>query len=186
MVKIIGIDLAGLEKNDTGFCVLEAKSASVRLMKSNLEIVLAVEKENQAGKVDLLCIDGPTTLPVQNTRRCDDQLSDLGVLPPLIGGMRYLTMRASKLRTSLEEKGYKVIEVSNNATARVLGYWDPEPVRRQKSLLQLGITGDIERRMFSKDEVDSVTTALAGLLFLEGKADEVGDNEGLIVVPQPV
>jgi len=177
-MKIIGIDLAGFEKNDTGFCVFENKTVRVKILKTDSEILSEIEIE----KPDLICIDGPTTLPVQNQRRCDLELKQYGALPPLLGGMRYLTMRANRLREKLQN--YKVIEVLNIATAKILGFWDQDPAKRQKALLAMDIKGDIEQREMTKDEIDSITAAITGYLYLEGKTQEIGDEEGVIIVPK--
>ena len=177
-MRIVGIDLAGFEKNDTGFCVFENKTVRVKTLKTDKEILDEIEIE----KPDLICIDGPITLPAQNQRNCDLELKKYGAIPPLVGGMRYLTMRGNRLREKLS--GYKVIEVLNVATAKILGFWDPDPLKRQKALLAMDLKGDIEKRAMTKDEVDSITAAIAGYLYLEGKAEEVGDVEGVIVVPK--
>lgn len=177
-MKIIGIDLAGLEKNDTGFCVFEDKNVRVTLLKTDQEILDAIDKENPG----LICIDGPTTLPMQLQRKCDIELKQYGALPPLLGGMRYLTMRGSRLREKLD--GYRVIEIMTRATARILGFWDNDPVARQKALLKLGIVGDIGTKDMNKDEVDSIIAAITGYLYLEGKTQEIGDEEGVVIVPK--
>jgi predicted nuclease with RNAse H fold len=91
-------------------------------------------------------------------------------------------MRGNKLRERLE--GYRVIEVLNRAAAKRLGFGYPDPADRQKALLKMDIKGDIETRALTKDEVDSITAAIAGYLYLEGKAEEIGDEEGVIVVPK--
>jgi len=176
-MKIIGLDLAGFEKNDTGFCVFEDKKVRVKILKTDIEIMEEIDKE----KPDLICIDGPITLPVQLQRKCDLELKQYGALPPLLGGMRYLTMRGNRLREKLEN--HKVIEVLNRATVKLLGFDYPEPAKRQEALKAMSITGDIERPL-TKDEVDSITAAITGYLYLEGKAQEIGDDEGIIVVPK--
>jgi predicted nuclease with RNAse H fold len=179
MAKIIGIDLAGMEKNDTGFCILVDRNAVVKILHRDLEILAEIEKE----KPDLICIDGPTTLPMQMMRKCDVELQQYGAIPPMIGGMRYLTMRATKLHEALEKK-YRTIEVHTTSTAKILGFWDAEPTRRQKALMKMGITGDVDKRILTKDEVDAIVAAITGYLYLEGKTVEVGDKEGKIVIPR--
>lgn len=182
MSIVMGIDLAGMEKNDTGICTIDSadKQARTKIVHLDSEILSEVNKELP----DLVCIDGPTTLPVQLSRKCDDELAQYGVLSPMMGGMRYLTMRASKLADALKSKGLMVIEVSNVATAKLLGFWDLDPAMRQKALVQLGISGDAVKRVLAKDEVDAITAAITGILRLERKTIDVGDNEGIIVVPK--
>jgi predicted nuclease with RNAse H fold len=97
--------------------------------------------------------------------------------------MRYLTLRANRLRERLERR-YRVIEVYAVASAKILGFWDPDPAHRQKALISMGVTGDVEKRMLTKDEVDAIVAAATGMLYLEGKAAEVGGEEGVIVVPR--
>jgi predicted nuclease with RNAse H fold len=177
-MKIIGIDLAGFEKNDTGFCVFENKNVRVKIVKTDQEIISEVDKEMP----DLVCIDGPITLPIQMQRKADLELKQYGALPPLLGGMRYLTMRGNRLREELV--GYRVIEVLNRATVKILGFAYNDPAERQKALLAMDIKGDIETRALTKDEVDSITAAITGYLYLEGKAQEIGDEEGIVVVPK--
>jgi len=177
-MKIIGIDLAGFEKNDTGFCIFENKTVRVKIVKTDQEILEEIDKETP----DLICIDGPITLPIQMQRKADLELKQYGALPPLLGGMRYLTMRGNRLREKLV--GYQVIEVLNRATAKILGFAYPDPAERQKALLKMDIKGDIENRALTKDEVDSITAAITGYLYLEGKTQEVGDEEGTIIVPK--
>jgi len=177
-MKIIGIDLAGFEKNDTGLCIFEDKNVRVKIVKTDREILDAIDREAP----DLICIDGPITLPIQVQRRADMELKQYGALPPLLGGMRYLTMRGNRLREKLV--GYRVIEVMNRATAKILGFAYPDHGERQKALLAMDIRGDIEHRQLTKDEVDSITAAITGYLYLNGKAQEIGDEEGTIVVPK--
>jgi len=180
MPKIIGIDLAGLEKNFTGLCVFQEKNALVKILHTDSEILAAIDEE----KPDLICIDGPLTIPHEGTmRRCDTELQQYGALPPLLGGMRYLTLRGNRLRERLERR-YRVIEVHSLAGAKILGFWDADPTNRQKALIRMGITGDVEKRMLTKDEVDAITAAAIGMLYLEGKAAGVGGKEGVIVVPR--
>ena len=177
-MKIIGIDLAGFEKNDTGLCIFEDKIVRVKIVKTDQEIIDEIDRESP----DLVCIDGPITLPIQVQRKADLELKQYGALPPLLGGMRYLTMRGNRLHEKLV--GYRVIEVMNRATVKILGFAFNDPAERQKALLAMDIKGDIEHRQLTKDEVDSITAAITGYLYLEGKTQEVGDEEGIIIVPK--
>ena len=183
MTKIVGIDLAGMPKNDTGFCILEIeeniKKIKTKILHSDDEILKNIESEIP----DLICIDGPTTRPLRNQRKCDIELRKYGALPPLLGGMRYLTMRASKLRENLE-KTYKIIEVYPRASSKILGFYNEDEIKMQKELVKLGLEGDIVRRSLSKDEIEGVVAALTGYLYLQGKTKEVGDHEGKIIIPK--
>ena len=183
-MKIVGIDLAGMDKNKTGFCALTCsenkeldKVAKVKLMHTDAEILLAVEQENP----DLICIDAPLSAPKEGDMRdCDHELVSYGKLPPLLGGMKSLTNRAIELKRVLES--YAIIEIYAKATSKILGYYDEDYVKQQKSLLSMGIRGDLEKRVLSKDEIDSVTAALTGYLYLSGKTKEAG-HDSIIIIP---
>ena len=59
MVKIKGIDLAGMEKNETGICVLEGKTANTKILHSDTEILTKIAKENP----HLICINKKSWRP---------------------------------------------------------------------------------------------------------------------------
>ena len=178
-MKIMGIDLAGLEKNDTGVCVFQDKSVITKIVHSDDDILKEIEKE----KPELICIDGPLSPPKSGVmRQCDSALRGYGIIPPLVGGMRCLTERGIRLRQKLCDR-YTILEVFNTATAKILGFYDTNPTKRQRSLIGMGITGDVDKRKLTKDEVDSITAAIVGHLYSEGKVEAVGDDEGKITIP---
>jgi len=50
--------------------------------------------------------------------------------------------------------------------------------------LQLGLKGNLEKRTFTKHEIDAITAALTGYLYLQGKTELIGNKkEGYIAVP---
>jgi predicted nuclease with RNAse H fold len=192
-MKIIGIDLAGSEKRNTGICILDENlNAKSFILKKDKEILDLVKRE----KPDLIAIDAPLTLPRGRKsikkksnihfRNCDKELFKLGIkfFPITLGPMRMLTERGIKIRKILEKK-YKVIEVYPGATQDIL-----KIPRKQKGLRKLlnglkklGIK--IERKKLNGDELDAITAAYTGYLFLKGKAIEIGNkNEGTIIIPK--
>jgi predicted nuclease with RNAse H fold len=180
-MRIMGIDLAGLEKNDTGICIYdgEGKNAIVKVVHTDDEIITEVDRANPS----LICIDAPLTMPEGGAmRKCDTALRAYGALPPLMGGMRYLTERGVKLYKVLAPK-YRITEVFTTATAKILGFYSTEPLKRQKALLERGIGGDVQKRKLNKDEIDAVVAAITGQLYVDGKAREVGGDDGKIVIP---
>jgi predicted nuclease with RNAse H fold len=183
MFKIVGIDLAGAEKNDTGFCVLFAddnkKQVKTILLKSNQDILL----QCSLIKPDLIAVDAPLT-PARNAymRPCDEELKEYGALPHNLRGMTYLVERGLQLGNRLK-RDYKVIEVYNNATAKILGYHDKHDVDMQKHLAQM-LGGELKDRIMKRDELDAISAALTGYLHLKEKTIEVGDEEGKIVIPK--
>ena len=192
-MKIIGIDLAGSEKRNTGICILDENlNAKSFILKKDKEILDLVKRE----KPDLIAIDAPLTLPRGRKsikkksnihfRNCDKELFKLGIkfFPITLGPMRMLTERGIKIRKILEKK-YKVIEVYPGATQDIL-----KIPRKQKGLRKLlnglkklGIK--IERKKLNGDELDAITAAYTGYLFLKGKAIEIGNKkEGTIIIPK--
>lgn len=164
MKKIVGLDLAGVDKNPTGYCLLEINEIEERVSKilllfKNEQIIEEIEKE----KPDLICIDAPLSFPSKGYFRSSDLiLISLGFRPlsPILPGMRALVERAIKLKNVLENNGYRVIEVFPRATERILNLK--------------------KERKVNKDKYDAFLCALTGKYYLQNKF-EILDNE--IVIP---
>ena len=200
MVKIVGIDLAGIESRPTGFCILDEKlKTETKILYRDEEIV----KEVLNVKPSLTSIDAPLSLPkgrcclrdncpcrkAGHLRKCDKDILRLKIrlLPVTLGPMRKLTMRGINLNKTLTSHGFKVVETLPSSVRKILGFpAKTEGVDRlKKALTSYGIKG-LENKSLSEHELDAVLSALAGKLYLEGKALEVGDpSEGLIVIPNP-
>lgn len=194
-MKILGIDLAGSEKRKSGICVLDTnlQAKCFCLFKDN-EILDLIEKE----KPDLIAIDAPLSLPKGRKslkkrsklhfRKCDRELWKLKIkfFPITLGPMRKLTQRGIKLRKILEKR-FKVIEVYPGASQDIL-----KIARKQKGLKKLkkGLEGlgiKILKKKLSGDELDAITAAYTGWLYLKKKFLALGDKkEGLIILPLPV
>lgn len=188
---VLGIDLAGSEVRNTGLCVMNTK-LEVRecfVVKKDIEIFRNVDKF----KPKLIAIDAPLTLPKEgkNFRACDEAIRSIGIkiFPPLLGPMKKLTERGIKVRKRLERKGYKVIEVYPGAAQDILGI----PRKRKglnklrEGLKKFGIKNIADIK--GSDELDAITCALVGVLFLKGKCKQVGikkygDYEGKIAIPK--
>jgi hypothetical protein len=91
-----------------------------------------------------------------------------------------------QLRRKIELSGGIARESYPGAAQDVLGI----PRKRagvgplRAGLLQLGLSGDIERTDLSHDELDAVTAAYVGRLWLECRAEEIGlPREGLMILP---
>jgi hypothetical protein len=176
-MRIIGLDLAGLEKNPTGFCLLEEEIKEICLLYEDQEIIDKIERT----KPDLIAIDAPLSLPREgNLRKAEIDLRKLGIkfFPPLLLGMKKLTLRAIKLKNIIENKGFEVIEVFPGALYDVL-----KIPRKSKGELLKKFNASLNRKL-TDHEIDSIACALIGKLFLEGKFSKVGDErEGEIVIP---
>lgn len=191
-MSVVGLDLAGVESRPTGFCVLEDMKAETSLMYKDAEVLRRIEDS----KPEIVAVDAPLSLPAgresveQRTnvhlRECDKELLRRGIrfFPVTLGPMRKLTNRGINLRRILENKRFRVIEVYPGGAQDVLGI-----ARKQRGLERLraglekvGVRGLNDR--MSDHELDAVTCALVGKLFLEGKAVTYGTCEQAIIMPK--
>jgi predicted nuclease with RNAse H fold len=191
-MKVLGIDLAGSERRKTGICLMDEKlNAKCLTLFKDKEILNLIEKE----KPDLIAIDAPLSLPLGRKslrkskihfRKCDKELWKFGIkfFPITLGPMRKLTKRGIELRKILEKK-YKVIEVYPGASQDIL-----KIPRKQKGLKKLkkglekfGIK--ILKEKLNADELDGVTCAFTGYLYLKKKYLAIGQKkEGQIILPK--
>ncbi len=198
-MRVVGIDLAGVETRPSGFCILDTKTIEVKafLLYEDDEIVEEIERV----RPKVVAIDAPLSLPngrccLKDTclcrgrghlRECDKALLKMGIkfFPVTLGPMRKLTERGIKLKQILEDKGYDVIEVYPGGAQDIL-----EIPRKGKGLDKLakglermGIK-DLNNNM-TDDELDAVTSALVGKFFVEDNYIALGDSkEGLMIMPK--
>ena len=135
----------------------------------------------------IVAIDAPLTFPKQGMlRQADRQMYKLGypVFPPLFRSMQKLTERGVKISEILRLKGLEVIEVHPASSRKALSMPTKDWRKIQAVFRHIGLRGEHEKRVLTRHEIDAVTAALTGLLYLEGKTRLVGDAaEGIIVVP---
>jgi len=192
-LTIVGVDLAGVAHRPTGVCLLAKSQALTALLYEDRE-VLGFVQEN---KPDLIAIDAPLCLPPgrksmadrsgAHFRPCDEELRrrKIPFFPITIGPMRKLTERGIRLRRRLETKGFHVIEIYPGGAQDI---WRMPRAKvslpgLRRGLTCLGIKG--LKREASDHELDATTGALVGLLFLQGKAEVLGDfSSGAIIMPQ--
>ena len=189
---MIGLDLAGVETRPTGFCVLSGMKAETFLVYTDEEIMKKIKKS----KPKVVAIDAPLSLPAgresidQKTnvhlRECDKELLQKGIkfFPVTLGPMRKLTARGISLKEILEKEHLRVIEVYPGGAQDVLGIPRKQQglERLRTGLERLGVRG-LNSRM-SDHELDAVTCALVGKLWLEGKAVVYGNPEQAIIMPK--
>lgn len=200
-MKIIGIDLAGVEKKTTGFAVLKSGlNVTTKPLHTDDEIIEATLKE----KPKLVTIDAPLGLPKGRccieynckcvkfgyTRECERQLFKMGirVFPCGFAGMQKLTSRGIKLRKFFEKKGLKVIETYPGSAQDLLNIPrkgdDHKPL--QKALVKYGFKGDVNKKDITHDELDAITSALVGKLYFQGKTMALGiEEESQIITAMP-
>jgi predicted nuclease with RNAse H fold len=191
-MSVVGLDLAGVESRPTGLCILEGMEAETSLVCKDEEMLKRIEES----KPIIVAIDAPLSLPAgrksikQRTnihlRECDKELlrRRIRFFPVTLGPMRKLTERGMGLRRILEYTHFKVIEVYPGGAQDILGI----PRKRQgldrlrKGLKKMGVRGLNDR--MSDHELDAVTCALVGKLFLEGKSVTYGTSDQAIVMPK--
>jgi hypothetical protein len=188
---VIGLDLAGVEKRPTGFCLLDGLQADTCDIYADSEILTKV----QAASPQVVAIDAPLTLPPGrknieektgvHLREADRELlrRHIRFFPITLGPMRQLTMRGMKLKGIMEGMGFKAIEVYPGGAQDVLGI-----PRKQQGLdqLRVGLEGLGLKGLgagMSDHELDAVTCAYVGKLFLEGRSVTYGAPEVGIVMP---
>ncbi len=165
-MRAVGIDLAGLETNETGFCVLDFDEGGkdrvqVKRLLYDREILDEVERLSGEQKVDVVAIDAPFGWPEEGyLRRSDLMLKNRGFVPlsPLFPGMKPLTRRGKMLSEILKKRDFHVIEVFSKASEKILGL--------------------DKTRAANRDEYDALVCALTGKAFLQGKYE---DLDGIVI-----
>ena len=178
-VRSVGLDLAGLETNETGFAYIEGRYALVRTVHKDNEILELVEYY----RPDVVAVDAPLTMPIRGYERTiERKLRKMGfrVLPPLLGGMKRLTERGVRLKELLESRGFETIEV-HPRTSRILLGFDEGQASLLGFLKSYGI--HCERENLSVHEADSLIAAFVGVLYITGLTRNVGGDDGYIVIP---
>lgn len=194
--RVVGLDLAANPKRNTGICLLEGMTVAVcATVHSDDEIRAFVE----AARPELVAIDAPLSLPPgrksiedrtgEHFRSCDRELLRRGIrfFPITLGPMRSLTTRGIRLKKRLVRVGCGVIEVYPGAAQDV---WKiprkqqglPKLRRGLETLGLIGLT-----HTMNGDELDAVTGALVGRLYLKGRAELLGNfRDGAIILPKPI
>ena len=191
-MSIVGLDLAGVENRPTGFCVLTCMKAETCLVYKDQDILQKVRESSPK----VVAIDAPLCLPPGrksieertsiHLRESDRELLKMGIklFPITLGPMRKLTQRGIQLKNIFEAQNLVVIEAYPGGAQDVLGI--PRKQRGIEKLLvgleKLGIEG--LGRSLSDHELDAVTCAYVGKLFLEGEAVAYGEPNQVIVMPK--
>ncbi len=193
---VVGIDLAGSPKRDTGICLmLNKKIIKYATLHEDKDIIAFVKEANP----QIIGIDAPLSLPPGrkslddnngvHLRECDKELTKRKIrfFPVTLGPMRMLTLRGLYLKKRFKRLGYNSIEIYPGATQDIYGI--PRKQHSMEGLLKglegLGIKG-LNAEM-NNDELDAVTGAFTAYLYLKGKAEILGSlKAGAIIIPKKV
>ncbi len=175
MITVIGVDLTGSEKRPSGVATLyDGGQVMTARLKTDSDIIARVI----ADQPDLVSIDSPLSLPEDPTkiyRECELTLKrrGIGVYWCLLPSMEKLTRRGIQLAGLLRSYGHQVIESYPGAAQDILGI--PRKGKGvqvlAEGLREYGIKGDLA---VSHDELDAITSAIVGQLYLEGKYEALG------------
>lgn len=195
-MRVVGLDLAGNAERTTGFCVLDERlNASTGALHSDREIITQI----LSVAPDVVSVDAPLSLPrgrkslsrrgPPHFRACDLELRRMKIkfFPITLGPMRKLTSRGMKLRAVLETKGLRVIESYPGSIQDILGMPRKQAglEKLRRALVDHGVKGDVHKSKITHDELDAITSALVGKMFLEDDYLAIGDpEEGLMILPK--
>jgi predicted nuclease with RNAse H fold len=193
-LNVVGLDLAGSPKRPTGFCLLHRQLCATSVLHSDEEILT----ETRLASPEVVSIDAPLFLPKgresleqrgpPHLRVCDRELLRMKIrfFPITLGPMRMLTERGIRLRKVLESDGFKVIEGYPGAVQDMLGMPRKQAglEKLRRALMDFGVRGGIKKKDISGDELDAITCAILGKMYLDGSYLAIGDeDEGFMILP---
>jgi predicted nuclease with RNAse H fold len=187
----VGVDLAGVEARNTGVACLNFDlHLTHAIVHTDEEIVDFVLTHHPL----VVVVDAPLSLPRGrlsleeksniHLRECDRVLLRRGIrfFPVTLGPMRKLTARGIRLAARLRDFGVKVFEGYPGGAQDIMGI-----PRKNKGVdaLAAGLRGlGLAVDGLTHDELDAVTCAYVGLLYLKGGAELIGDrDEGEMLLP---
>ena len=184
--RVIGIDLTGSEQRASGLALLQAVDVGYEAQTMRVKSDSDIEKATIEVAPELVSIDSPLSLPEKPDkiyRDCELTLKrrGIGVYWCLLPSMKKLTMRGIGLADSLRSKGLNVIESYPGAAQDILGI-----PRKSKGILllanalaQYGVKGNLN---VSHHELDAITSAIVGHLYLRGEYEALG----CLIIPRSV
>lgn len=174
-MRSVGIDLTGSEQRPSGVAFLiDNELVFTKRIKTDKDLIdIALYSQP-----DVVSIDSPLSLPEDPSkiyRDCELTLKrrGIGVYWCLLPSMKKLTMRGIGLADEMRKHGLNIIESYPGAAQDVLSI-----PRKNKgvelladALKNYGIVGHLN---VSHDELDAVTAAIVGLLYLRGEYEALG------------
>lgn len=198
-VTVVGIDLTGSEKRQSGWAAVTGRNLVLDRLSSDAELI----ERTVAAKPLLVSIDSPLSLPAGRLSEFDDdpgrekygivrtaerelRKRGINVYPALLPSMQRLTRRGVELATCLRKQGIPVIESYPGAAQDILGIPRKKTSLRhlRQGLHRFGYTGLVHEAAISHDELDAATSALVGQFMLAGYWEGMGSvDEDYLIVP---
>jgi len=193
-MRVVGLDLAGSEKRDTGFCLMDSKMVCIpEVLHTDDEIV----EKTLSASPKVVSIDAPLFLPLgrpslevkgpPHFRECDKELLRMKIkfFPISLGPMRMLTSRGMRLRSVFEKENLEVIESFPGAIQDILGMPRKQAGvdKLERAIRRYGVSWE-KKTPLTGDELDGITSALVGLMYVNKNYRAIGDpREGLMILP---
>lgn len=164
MVVIVGLDLASKETNPTGFALYDDGYVVTSIVYTDIQII----NNTLRAYPDLIAVDAPLTYS-EGYREAEKELIRRGIqaFPPNF--IKELTFRAIKLKAKLgnvievfPNAFYKIMEVNENQLERFVRF---------------------EHKPRSKHELDATACCITAAMFLDGKAELIGEKGAKIIIP---
>lgn len=183
---IVGVDLAGSEKRNTGVAFFQKGIVKTFVVKSDGELMEICRDFR------LIFVDAPLSIPKgrkniddrgEHFRECDRELRRRGIkfFPVTLGPMRQLTKRAINLKGLWESEGKRVYETYPGAFYDLMGV----PRKDKQAILSFYRSFlKLEEKAYTQDELDAVACLVVGLLFNLGLHEVIGGEDGTIVLPK--
>lgn len=197
--RVVGIDLTGSSRRKSGWCLLVGETVETRLLATDDELLNAT----RAVAPTVVSIDAPLSMPRGRTavtdddpgrqqfgivRECERVLRRRGinVYPALLPSMQKLTARGMHLAAVLRRDGIPVIESYPGGVQDILGIprKGASVEGLKQGLIEYGLGGAFVERPVNHDELDAISSALVGSMFLAGWYEPVGnEDEEFLILP---
>jgi len=191
MKPLMGIDLAGSEKRNTGWAILKSGKFESGIVHTDKQLLSLINKY----KIKKVLIDAPLTLPKgrksiderddNHFRECDLKLRKEGIrfFPITLGPMRKLTKRGMALKKKLEKLEIRVYEGFPGASYDRLGVPRKDKTKIRKLLRKFKFPAHAKA---THDELDALILLLTLYLKEKVKSKSFKGKDGEIIAPKAI